>query len=69
MLGCCRLWDGRFDEAEELLQAALALAERIGNITLQVRCLNVLSLVYRRRGQVEEVQRYASRMQAMQAPE
>ena len=37
MLGCCRLWDGRFDEAEELLQAALALAERIGNITLQVR--------------------------------
>ena len=34
-----------------------------------MRCLNVLSLVYRRRGQVEEVQRYASRMQAMQAPE
>jgi tetratricopeptide (TPR) repeat protein len=46
-------------EAEEYLRAALECTERTGDVTLQSRCLNYLTTLYRKRGQVEQVRRYA----------
>ncbi|MGD1992076.1 MAG: AAA family ATPase [Anaerolineae bacterium] len=45
-------------EAEEALQAAEAMAERIGDIALETRCLTYLTVLHRRRGQVDEMRRY-----------
>jgi tetratricopeptide (TPR) repeat protein len=60
-LGYCLLLCGNLDEAEEQLQAGAALGERMGDAELYARCLAFLSLVFRRRGQVEEVRDYISR--------
>jgi serine/threonine protein kinase len=50
----------RLVEAEEQVCEALALGERTGDVLLQIRSLSLLSLIYRQRGQVEEVRRTAS---------
>lgn len=61
MLGFSHLWRGELDEAEKYMQAALKLAERIGDVVVQSRCLTYLTILYRKRGQSEEVQHYISR--------
>jgi tetratricopeptide (TPR) repeat protein len=60
-LGFNHLWRDELDEAEEDMQAALKLAERIGDVVVQSRCLTYLTILYRKRGQSEEVQHYISR--------
>jgi DNA-binding SARP family transcriptional activator len=60
-LGFAYLFYGDLDEAEAHIQAALAVGERAGDVVLQSRCLTYLTIVYRKRGQVEETSRYASR--------
>jgi predicted ATPase len=61
MLGFSHLWRGELDEAEEYMQAALKLAERIGDVVVQSRCLTYLTILYRKRKQSEKVQHYISR--------
>ncbi|WP_136625286.1 hypothetical protein [Dictyobacter kobayashii] len=59
------LWcASQFDEAEEQLNAALQIGERTGNAWLQNNCLTFLSLVYRRRGQVEAMRQLLVQAQA-----
>ncbi len=59
-VGFCHLWRGELDEATEHLQGALSLSERIGDVTLQARCLTYLTIAYRKRRQVEETRNYIS---------
>jgi hypothetical protein len=59
--GFALLWANRLDEAEAELLGTLEGAERVGDITLQSRCLTYLTLLYRKRGQTEEVRRWAAR--------
>jgi eukaryotic-like serine/threonine-protein kinase len=60
-LGFAYQFYGDLDEAETHMQAALVVGERAGDVKLQARCLTYLTIVYRKRGQVEETSRYASR--------
>jgi len=60
-LGFSHLWRGDLDEAEEHLQAAVGISERIGDVVVQSRCLTYLTILCRKRGQIEEVQHYISR--------
>jgi tetratricopeptide (TPR) repeat protein len=60
-LGFCHLWRGELGEAEEQMEAALALAERTGDVVLQSRCLTYLTIVCRKRGQVEETRHSIAR--------
>lgn len=53
------LWYGEYDRAEELMQDALALAQENGDFVHQARCLTYLTILYRKRGQVELVRRAA----------
>lgn len=48
-LGFVLLWHGAWDEAEERLQAAIKLAERIGHITTHARALAYLLVLHRMR--------------------
>nr|QKW93877.1 serine/threonine-protein kinase PknK [Vitiosangium cumulatum] len=48
-------------ESEALIHDALAEAERMGDVTLQARCLTFLTMLQRRQGRVEETRRQASR--------
>jgi DNA-binding SARP family transcriptional activator len=61
MLGFSRLWYGDLDEAEQQMQAALAVARQTGDVVHQSRCLTYLTVLYRKRGQLEKTHRYASR--------
>jgi tetratricopeptide (TPR) repeat protein len=60
-VGFAQLWLGDLDRAEENLQESLTLAERTGDVTRQARCLTYLTIVCRKRGQVQETCRYISR--------
>jgi len=60
-LGFNHLWRGELDEAEDYMKASLKLAERIGDVVVQSRCLTYLTIFYRKRGQSEEVEHYISR--------
>jgi class 3 adenylate cyclase/tetratricopeptide (TPR) repeat protein len=60
-LGFSYLWRGDLKEAEEHLLAALKQAERIGDAVVQSRCLTYLTILYRKRMEIEEVQHYISR--------
>ena len=64
-LGLNYLCRENLDEAEKHLQATLKLAERIGDVVVQSRCLTYLTILYRKRGQIEEVQHYISRALAV----
>ncbi len=64
-LGFNQLWHGDFDEAEQQMRAALALAEQTGDIVHQSRCLTYLTVLYRKRGEVERAREYASRSLAV----
>jgi tetratricopeptide (TPR) repeat protein len=61
LLGFGHLWRGEFDQAEEQMQAALAIAERTGDTVHLARCLTYLTILYRKRSQVEEARHYVSR--------
>jgi tetratricopeptide (TPR) repeat protein len=61
MLGFNQLWAGDLDGAEKQMQTALALAERTGDIVHQSRCLTYLTILYRKRGQLDQARQYASR--------
>jgi tetratricopeptide (TPR) repeat protein len=60
-VGFGRLWRGELEQAEAHLHAALALAERIGNVTYLTWSLTYLAVLWRKRGQVEETRRYVAR--------
>ena len=59
--GFILLLHGDLDRAESELLAALGAAERTGDISLEARCLTYLTVVNRRRQQVEAVWTYAER--------
>ena len=61
VLGFSQLWHGDLDGAEKQMQAALALAEQTGDIVHQSRCLTYLAILYRKRGQLDQVRQHASR--------
>ena len=58
-LGFCLLWAWQLDEAAEQLAAALVLMERVGDLTNRTRCLNYLTVLMRRSGDVAETRRFA----------
>ena len=60
-LGFNQLWHGDFDQAEQHMQAALALAEKTGNVVHQSRCLTYLTILYRKRGRLDKTKQYISR--------
>ena len=53
--------DDELDEAEREIEAALALSERTGDVSLESRCLTYLTVVARKRQQVERTQALAER--------
>ncbi|HZG66528.1 MAG TPA: hypothetical protein VEZ12_07275, partial [Herpetosiphonaceae bacterium] len=60
-LGGSRLFHGDIDEGEAQLQTALALAERSGDIAHQARCWTYLTLIARKRGQVDAARQAGAR--------
>jgi tetratricopeptide (TPR) repeat protein len=73
ILGYVYLWHGDLDLAEEHIQAAQVMGEQIGEMRLQSRCLTYLTVLFRKRGQVEGVRRLGSQAlviaTAMQLPD
>jgi tetratricopeptide (TPR) repeat protein len=61
MLGFSQLWFGHLDEAEKQMQEALELARRTGDVVHQSRCLTYLTVLYRKRGLLDETRQYVSR--------
>ena len=61
-LGFLHLWHGAQADAEEHLRAALHLAERSGDITLQARCLTYLACIARQHGDVEDVRQRTAQL-------
>ncbi len=59
--GFCLLWAGRLDDSKEQLVTTLERASRVGDVTLQSRCLTYLTLVHRKRGDVATVAQLAAR--------
>lgn len=57
--GFCLLWYGDFARSEELIQAALSLAQANGDFIHQARCLTYLTVLYRKLGNVEFVRRFS----------
>ncbi len=60
-VGFARLWYGDLDTAEQEMLAALDLAERIGDVTVQSRCLTYLTIVERKRGRIDAAREYVRR--------
>ncbi len=60
-IGFALLLSNAIAEAEPELLGALALAEKTTDLTLKARCLTYLTFVARKRGEIEQVQRYAER--------
>ncbi len=58
LLGFSYLWGDVLEKAEVPLQAALKLAEDIGDVVLQSRCLTYLIVVYRCLGRLEHVRAF-----------
>jgi DNA-binding SARP family transcriptional activator len=61
-LGFLHLWHGAQADAGERLRAALALAERSGDISLQAPCLTYLACIGRLHGDVEEIQQRTAQL-------
>jgi len=59
-LGFALLWGGHLDEAEQQMLAALEQTERSGDVAVQSRCLTYLTILYRMRGQLDQVRHYAA---------
>jgi tetratricopeptide (TPR) repeat protein len=54
-LGFCLLWHGDLAEAQERMEASLAIVERIGDLVLRARCLCYLNVAALRRHDIEGV--------------
>jgi tRNA A-37 threonylcarbamoyl transferase component Bud32/tetratricopeptide (TPR) repeat protein/energy-coupling factor transporter ATP-binding protein EcfA2 len=65
LLGFSLLWRGDLDEAEERMQESLKLAERTGDVVLQSRCLTYLTVLYRKRGEIEKVRQNIPRCETV----
>ena len=59
--GFSLLWANRLDDAEKQLTETLERAISVGDVTLQSRCLTYLTLVHRKRGDVEAAETCAGR--------
>jgi class 3 adenylate cyclase/tetratricopeptide (TPR) repeat protein len=59
--GFTLLWYGDLESAEDELHESLRLAEQCSNLYNQTLCLTYLTILYRRRGQVEQVKSYIDR--------
>ncbi|MCP4428414.1 MAG: AAA family ATPase [Chloroflexi bacterium] len=57
-------WHGNLDEAEYHMQMALGEAEEISDMVLQSRILTYLTLIYRRRREIDKVRDYLPRAMA-----
>jgi len=60
-LGFCLLWAWQAGEARAELRLGLRLAESVGDLTLQTRCLTYLALTARMQGDVDESRALAMR--------
>jgi hypothetical protein len=60
-LGFYLLWHGDLVETEAALRVAFQMAEQIGDMALQARCLAYLATAHRRQGHDAEVETYARR--------
>lgn len=73
VLGFAYLWQGNLDLAEEQLQAAQMMSKQTGDVALQSLNLTYLTVLSRKRGQLEETRYYASQAlavaTALQRPE
>ena len=58
--GFSHLWSDHLDEAEKYLQIARDMTARSGDLTLLARALTYLTVVYRKRGDVERVREFAN---------
>ncbi|HTT89789.1 MAG TPA: AAA family ATPase [Acidimicrobiales bacterium] len=58
-LGFSLLWAGYLDEAQENIQASLAIVERVGDVVLRARCLCYLNVAALRRHDVKTVRSLA----------
>jgi DNA-binding SARP family transcriptional activator len=65
LLGFAYLWYGDLDQAAELMLAALDTAEHRGDVVHQSRCLTYLTILHRKRGQVDQVRDLAARSRAV----
>jgi tetratricopeptide (TPR) repeat protein len=61
LLGFCHLWRGELEEAGDAISAALTLAERIGDVDVQLMCLTYLPVVHRKREHVEQTRQLLDR--------
>jgi predicted ATPase/DNA-binding CsgD family transcriptional regulator len=58
--GFSHLWSNHLDEAETNLQIAREMTEENGDLTLLSRTLAYITVIYRKRGNIEHVQEYAA---------
>ncbi|MCX9076600.1 MAG: hypothetical protein OIN84_01355, partial [Candidatus Methanoperedens sp.] len=59
LLGFITLWNRQLDIAQIELETALELARRTGDVMIQSRALTYLTIVCRKRGQIDGVRHYA----------
>lgn len=64
-LGSSLVWAVHLDEAEQPLLSALERAEQSSDVAVQSRVLTYLTMLYRMRGQADQVRRYAARSLAL----
>jgi len=64
-LAAVLLWHGAIDEADERMTHALDVAEKMGDVPLQSRCLTYLTTIQRRHQRVEETRRFGELNLAM----
>ncbi len=59
-LGCVLLFANLLDETQPVLHEALGMAQKSGNRTIAIRCLNYLGVLYRRRHETAPTRRYCT---------
>jgi class 3 adenylate cyclase/tetratricopeptide (TPR) repeat protein len=67
VLGFARLWRGDLGPAVEAFTGALRMAERVGDVVIQVRCLTYLMTAARLQGRLEDVRRLVPRVETLAA--
>ena len=61
VVGFVNLWRGNLEEAIQYCEGGLKLAERVGDLIVQARCLAYLTVAHRRAGHLEETKRTGER--------
>lgn len=59
------LWYGDLDKAQQQLDKALRLAQQIGDIVVEARCLTYLTILYRKRGMLDQVELFVAQSLAV----